>query len=163
MKKHLFISAILILSGLNIFAQSIKFSDLVSFTSLGNAAVLNTLLEGSRFKQDYSEIVGGQEMEYFKNTGPRKDTEKINTGSFTKLDDGTILRTVNYSSTEISNVVAMVGQAKNYGLDLQFQGTNETYNIYLYDNNFYMVNIYLRRDQTAGTVEIKQKEYFGLE
>jgi hypothetical protein len=107
--------------------------------------------------------VDGQQMQYFNSIGPKPGSEKIASGSFVKLYNGTVLRTLEYTSTEIQNVINMVGQAKRYGLELLFRGVDETDNIYLYSNSFYMVNIRIHRDQTMGIVEIKQKEYLGLE
>jgi len=57
----------------------------------------------------------------------------------------------------------MISQVKRYGLNLQFRGVDVANNIYIYDNSFYLVSIYLRRDQSSGWVEIKQKEYLGIE
>jgi hypothetical protein len=57
----------------------------------------------------------------------------------------------------------MISQAKRYGLDLKFRGADPFNTIYLFDNSFYHVSIYLKRDQTSGLVEIKQKELLGLE
>ncbi len=163
MKKNLILLILLLLSCASMYGQSVKFNDLVYYASLTNRQVYDNLKQGSAFKQDYTMDVNGQELEYFKNRGPKPNTETINVGSFTKLFDGTILRTVNYTSTDAQNVINMVSQAKRYGLELKFRGADATNNIYLFDSNFYHVSIYLRRDQASGLVEIKQKEYLGLE
>jgi len=91
------------------------------------------------------------------------NTEKIIAGGYTKLYNGTLLRTVVYTSTDPQHIINMISQAKRYGLELKFRGADAYNNIYLYDNSFYHVSIYLRRDQSSGLVEIKQKEYLGLE
>jgi hypothetical protein len=57
----------------------------------------------------------------------------------------------------------MIAQAKHYGLTQRFRGVDNSNNIYLFDNDFYQVNIYLKRDQSSGLVEIKQKEYMELD
>jgi hypothetical protein len=163
MKKYLFILPTIIFCSLSTQGQSIKFNDLVYFTSLTNRQVYDNLLQGNMFRQDYTIDINGQEIEYFKSIGKRRNSEKINVGKFTKLFDGTVLRTVNYTSTNPQNILNMISQVKRYGLELKFRGEDAVNNIYLYDNNFYHVSIYLSRDQTSGLVEIKQKEYLGLE
>ncbi len=107
--------------------------------------------------------VNGEAMEYFKNISNKPNTEKIIVGSYTKLYDGTLLRTVDYTSTDPQYIINMISQAKRNGLELKFRGADASNNIYLFDNSFYHVSIYLRRDQTSGLVEIKQKEYLELE
>lgn len=163
MKKYLFFLPLMLLCSLSMYGQSVKFNDLVYFASLTNGQVLNNLQQGSAFRQDYTEEVNGQELEYFKNINSKPNSENIIVGGYTKLYDGTILRTVDYTSTNAQNIINMISQAKRYGLDLKFRGADASNNIYLYDNSFYHVSIYLRRDQTSGLVEIKQKEYLGLE
>ncbi|MDB4920455.1 hypothetical protein [Mucilaginibacter sp.] len=163
MKKYLFLLPAMLLATLNMYGQSTKFSDLIYFTSLSNGDVHNTLLQGKSFRQDYSVDVNGRQLEYFKNIGTKPNTEKIMVGDYTRLYDGTILHTVNYTSTDPQHIINMIAQAKRFGLEMKFHGADEANNIYLFDSSFYQVSIYLRRDQTSGLVEIKQKEYLGLE
>jgi hypothetical protein len=161
--KYLFFLPLMLLCSLSMYGQSIKFNDLVYFTSLNNRQVYDNLIQGNAFRQDYTMDVNGQEVEYFKNIGTKPSSEKINVGIFTKLYNGTLLRTVNYTSTDPQNILNMISQVKRYGLALKFQGEDAANSIFLYDNNFYHVSIYLRRDQSSGLVEIKQKEYLGIE
>ena len=163
MKKYLFLLAALLFCSVTTFGQSINFNDLVYFTNLTNRQVFDNLLEGSRFRQEYTMNVNGQELEYFRSVGKKANSEKIVIGGYTKLYDGTILRTVNYTSTDGQNIINMIAQVKRYGLQMKFQGADVSNNIYLFDNAFYRVSIYLRRDQKSGLVEIKQKEFLGLE
>jgi len=163
MKRYLFILPLMLFCSLKMYGQSVKFTDLVFLTSLTNDGVYSNLVQGNAFRQDYSEDVNGQQIEYFKSIGAKPNSERIAVGKYTKLYNGTILRTLYYTSTDVQNIINMIGQAKRYGLDLQFRGVDAANNIYLYDNSFYLVSIYLRRDQTSGMVEIKQKEYLGLD
>ena len=163
MKKYLFLLPVMLLASLSMYGQSTKFSDLVYFTSLKNQDVHNTLLQGSSFRQDYAIDVNGQQIEYFKNITQKPNTEKIVVGNYTKLYNGTILRTIDYTSSDPQHIINMISQAKRYGLNMVFHGADESNNIYLFDNSFYQVSIYLRRDQTSGMVEIKQKEYLNLD
>ncbi len=162
MKRYLLLP-VLFLFSTNMYGQNIKFNDLVYFTSLTNRQVFDNLMQGNAFRQDYTTSVNGQEVEYFKSIGAKPNSEKINVGVFTKLYNGTILRTVTYTSNDPQNILSMISQAKRYGLLLKFRGVDDSNNIYLYDNDFYHVSIFLRRDQSSGMVEIKQKEYLGLE
>jgi len=163
MKKYLFFLPALLFYSVNMYGQSVKFSDLMYYTNLTNGEVFNTLKQGNAFRQEYTEDVNGQEMEHFKNINRNPNSEKIVVGLYTKLYDGTLLRTVDYTSTDPQNIINMVSQAKRNGLDLKFRGADASNTIYLFDNNFYRVSIYLRHDQTSGLVEIKQKEFLGLE
>ncbi len=169
MKKCLILLPALFLCSISLYAQNVKFNDLVYYSNLANGDVFNALRDGRKFKQDFTTDVNGQEVEYFKSVTPKKgdiyakaDTEKINVGRYTKLYDGTLLRTVNYTSTNKQYILNMISQAKRYGLLMKFQGTDKSNNIYLFDNDYYHVSIYLSRNPTyGGLVEIKQKEFLG--
>jgi hypothetical protein len=163
MKKILFFLPLLLLGSIMAKAQSIKFSDLVYMTPMSNEAVYATLKQGSTFKQDYSEDVDGYPMEYFKRANAKPDQERITTGKYTKLYNGVILRTLDYTSTDIQNILNMVSQAKYDGMNVLFEGSDNVNNIYLFSNNFYQVSIYVRHDQTSGVVEIQQKEYLNID
>ena len=163
MKKYLLFLPCLLLSALSMQGQSVKFNDLVYYTGLDNGQVFNTIIQGNAFKQEFTITQNGQDIETFKNVGTKPNTEKIVVGKYVKLYDGTLLRTVTYNSTIPQNIINMIGQARRYGLTLKFRGADDDNNIYLFDNDFYHVSIYLRRDQKSGLVEIKQKEYLGLQ
>jgi hypothetical protein len=163
MKKCLFFLFVTLSASLSMYGQSTKFNDLVYFTSLANGEVHNNLIQGTSFRQEFITDVNGHPVEYFKNIKGKPNTEKIIVGNFTKLYNGTILRTVNYTTTDAQYILNMISQAKRFGLDMKFHGADESNNIYLFDNDFYHVSIYLRRDQTSGLVEIKQKEYLEFE
>ncbi len=161
--KKLLLFPVLLMICINLYGQSIKFGDLIYFTSLNNREVFDNLMRGNAFRQDYTMQVDGQEIESFKSIGAKANIEKIDVGKYCKLNDGTVLRTINYSSKNQQDIINMISQIKRYGLDLKFQGIDGTNNIYLYDSNFYKVSVFLRRDQTSGMIEIKQKEYLGLD
>jgi hypothetical protein len=163
MKKILFFLPLLLLGSIIANGQSIKFSDLVYMTPMANDAVYANLKQGTAFKQDYSEDVDGYSMEYFKRANAKPDLERIITGRYTKLYNGVILRTLDYTSTDVQNVLNMVSQAKYAGMDLIFQGADDVNDIYLLGNNFFQVSISVRHDQTSGLVEIKQKEYLNID
>ena len=163
MKKILLFLPLLLFCSVSMYGQSVKFNDLVYFTGLTNRQVYDNLLEAHTFKQEYTMDVNGQELEYFKNAANKPNSERIVVGTYYTLYDGTVLRTVNYTSTNPQYIINMIGQVKRYGLEMKFQGADASNNIYLFDNDYYHVSIYLRRDQTSGLVEIKQKEFLGLE
>jgi hypothetical protein len=163
MKKVLLFLPLLLLGSIIAKGQSIKFSDLVYITPMSNDAVYATLKQGSAFKQDYSEDVDGYPMEYFKKANAKPDLEKIISGRYTKLYDGTILRTLDYTSTDVQYILNMVSQAKYAGMELVFHGGDNVNDIFLFSNNFFQVSVYVRHDQTSGLVEIKQKEYLNID
>jgi hypothetical protein len=162
MKKYLFLLPLMLVCTA-MYGQSIKFGDLLSLATMDNNGVYQTLHYGTAFKQDYSQDVDGYPMEYFKKIGAKPDFERIAVGMYTKLYNGTILRTLDYTSTDVQIVLNLVSQAKRYGMDQTFVGADATYNIYLFNNSFFAVNIYIRRDQTGGLIEIKQKEYVQVD
>lgn len=164
MKKSLLLPPLL-LSALFAGAQSLKLSDLIYMTPMDNNAVYATLKSGDVFKQDYSENVNGYPMEYFrKKDASNPNEERIASGMYTRLYDGTVLRTLDYSSTNVQYILNMVSQAKYFeGMQLVFQGADETNNIYLFNSNYYQVSIYVRRDQASGLVEIKQKDFVDVD
>lgn len=163
MKKYLFFLPLSLLCSLCVSAQSVKFSDLVYFTSLTNRQVYDNLVQGVAFRQEFSIDVDGQEIEHFKSINNKNASETIVVGKYSKLYDHTILRTISYTSSNAQDILNMLVQAKRYGLELKFRGADNNNNIYLFDNNFYHASIYLARDQKSGFVEIKQKEYLGIE
>ena len=163
MKKCLLLFTSMVLFSSGIYSQSVKFSDLVYYTNITSSQVYNTLLASNLFEEQSTSVVNGQPIDHFSKIGKNANSEKIVAGKFTKLADGTILRTVEYTSSSARNILSMISQAKSYGLRLRFRGADPSNNIYLYDNDFYNVSIYLRRDQSSGFVQIKQKLYLGLE
>jgi hypothetical protein len=163
MKKNLLLLPLLFLCCQAIYAQSIKFEDLVYLATVDNNSVYQTLRQTNVFQQDYSQDVDGYPMEYFKKAGAKPDLERIAVGRYTKLYNGTILRTLDYTSTEVQNLLNLVSQAKRYGMEMQFRGADDQDNIYLFSNSFFSVNFYIRRDQTSGLVEIKQKQYLQVD
>src|ERR1700753_3307151 len=112
--KKILISLSLLLTGLVAGAQSIKFGDLLYITPMTNDDAYATLRSGGVFKQDYSEQVDGYPMEYFRRNGAKPDQERIATGRFTRLYNGTVLRTLDYTSTDIQGILNLVSQARYY-------------------------------------------------
>ena len=162
-RRYSFLLALMLLSNVVLRAQSIKFSDLTNIATLNNDNAYATLKQFGTFKQEYSQNVDGYDMEYFKNANGKPNTERIATGRYTKLYNGTILRTLTYTSTDVQNVLNMVSQAKYYGMEMQFNGEDHVNNIYLFSNSFFFVRIYIRRDQASGLVEIKQRDYLDID
>ena len=163
MKKILFFLPLLLLGSMIAKGQSIKFDDLVYMAPMSNDGVYANLKQGSAFKQDYSEQVDGYSMEYFKRANAKPDQERIISGKYTQLANGTVLRTLDYTSTEVQNILNMVSAAKYAGMDMIFEGADDVNNIYLFSSNLYQVSIYVRHDQTSGLVEIKQKEILNID
>ena len=163
MKKCLLLFTLTVIISASSYSQSVKFSDLVYYTNITSRQVYNTLLASNQFAEESVNVINEQPINHFTKIGKNANSEKIVAGKFIKLADGTILRTVQYTSSSARNILSMISQAKSYGLRLRFRGADPSNNIYLYDNDFYNVSIYLRRDQSSGFVEIKQKLYLGLE
>jgi len=60
-------------------------------------------------------------------------------------------------------VLSLIAQAKDAGLNINFQGVDASNNIYLFDNSFFAVKIYINVNNTQGIVEVTQKEYIAVD
>lgn len=162
MKKYLAILIVFVCST-GAYAQSISFNELTSFTNRTNNEVFDYLSDGRVFKQEYLEDVNGQMLDRFKNIHDSQKLETIVFGKFSKTTDGSVLRTINYSSTEPQDLINLISQVKRAGFDQLLRGVDARSNIYIFDNNFYHVVVNLSLAKNINTLEIQQKEYLGSE
>ena len=122
MKICFLLLPLIIVFNADIHAQSVKFSDLVYYCNITSRQVYNTLLATNLFAEENIYVVNGQPIDHFTKIGKNANSEKIIVGKFVKMADGTILRTIDYSSTNARNILSMISQAKGYGLGLRFRG-----------------------------------------
>jgi uncharacterized protein YfaT (DUF1175 family) len=162
MKKLLFIVFPLFL-GLNVHAQNVSLPDLINLASLTNDQAQGYLTEGKPFKQAYTQNVDGLNIEQFQLGNSVANKETVTVGNGIKTNSGVFLHTVIYTTPQTKYLLSLIAQAKKSDLDMYFQGADATKSIYLFDNVLYTVNIYINIDNTAGSVEVKQKEYMNYE
>ncbi|WP_295719628.1 hypothetical protein [Mucilaginibacter sp.] len=162
MKKYLFL-VVTCFCCVDLFGQSVTVNDLTNLVNLSNADAHNYLVLSKGFKKEYTQDVGGNIVEHLHKGGPVNKGEAVVIGVGTKLSSGTILRTVTYTSAITKDIFNLITQAKRLGLDMKFQGADSVNNIYLFDNDFFHIVMLISRDNSSGSVEVKQKEYLGFD
>jgi hypothetical protein len=162
MKKYLFLT-LLCLGCVDVFGQSITINDLTNLTNLSNADAHNYLLLAKGFKREYTQEVDGNIVERLNKPSANKNEESVDIGENIKLSSGAILRTVTYKTSTTVHVFNLITQAKSSGIPMRFQGADARNNIYLFDNDFFHITMYISRDNTSGFVQVKQKEYLGFD
>jgi hypothetical protein len=159
MKKFLIILCLFFYCA-DIHAQSISLLELTNLTSLTSIQIENYFTSGKIFKLQFGEEVNGFVLKHYQTSGKLSKVETVITGTGYKTASGAILYTVSYITSDPQNIINMVDQTKKVNLKLDFQGADPANNIYIYDNFLYHVVIKLNFSQTAGTVDITQKQVF---
>lgn len=162
MKKYLLIAS-LVFWGVDLFGQSVTINDLTNISNLPNDEAHSYLVLGNGFKKEYLQDVNGNTLEYLHKIGTDKKEETVIIGVGTKLSNGSTLRTVTYKSQTTQHLFNLITQAKSAGLKMNIQGADAVNNIYLFDNNFFHISIFVNRNNTFGSVEVKQKEFLGFD
>jgi hypothetical protein len=147
----------------NVFGQSITINDLTNISNLPNDEAHKYVVLGKGFKQEYLQGVGSNTLEHLHKTGTDKKEESLIIGEGAKLSNGNILRTVTYKSQTTQHLFNLITQAKSAGLKMNIQGADAVNNIYLFDNNFFHITILVNRNNTFGSVVVKQKEFLGFD
>lgn len=160
MKKYLLI-LLLFCFDTGTYAQSISFFDLTNLTNLSDGQAHNYLTLGKVFKHQYIETVDGKRIEHFKSLNPKLKEQNITIGVNTVLQNGTVLRTITYTTFEPQYVLNLIGQAKKSKLTLKFQGVDHDNNIFVFDNEFYRVDMYISTTNNKAMVKVNQKEFVG--
>lgn len=160
MKKYLLIALLFSLC-VSTYGQSISFFDLTNLTNLSDGQAHTYLTLSKVFKHQYLETVDSKKIEHFKSVSPKVKEQTITIGVSSILRNGTVLRTITYTTLDPQYVVNMIGQAKRAGLTLKFQGVDNDNNIFVFDNEFYRVDMYISTTDNKGMVKINQKEFVG--
>ncbi|RWY55518.1 hypothetical protein [Mucilaginibacter gilvus] len=160
MKKYLLILFLFCLR-MSSNAQSITFYDLTNLTNLSNGQAHTYLVLGRVFKHQFIEEKDGKKIEHFRSINPNVSEQTITIGVNTALSSGTVLRSVTYTTRNPQHVLNLIAQAKSGKLTMKFQGSDVDNNIYVFDNDFYHVKMYISTTENKGTVVIEQKNYIG--
>jgi hypothetical protein len=163
MKKYLkaLLLIAIVCAGTRSYGQSISFFDLTNLTNLTDGQAHTYLSLGGVFKQDYIQEINGKKIEYFKSKSVRVAPQTISIGQNEIQANGTILRTVYYTTRDPQHIVNLIAQAKRSKLIMKFQGQDQSNNIYKFDNEFYNITMLISTDNNRGSVEVKQKEFIG--
>jgi hypothetical protein len=162
MKRTLLI-VLLLFCGATVFAQSITINDLANISNLSNAEAHNYLTLGKKFKRQYIQDVDGNSIEHLNRVGADHKEETVVIGVGSKLSSGAVLRTVTYTTSTSQHIINLIGQAKHMGLIMKLHGADVKNDIYLFDNDFFHIVIFLNHDNVSGSVEVHQKEYLGFD
>ncbi|TWR25019.1 hypothetical protein FPZ42_14825 [Mucilaginibacter achroorhodeus] len=159
--KKLVLAIVIIFTGMRLNAQSISFSDLTNLTNLSDGQAHTYLSLGGIFKLDYMKEENGKKIEYFRSKSAKVAPQSITIGVNEIQANGTILRTVLYTTQDPENIVNLIAQAKRAKLIMKFQGMDRDNNIYKFDNEFYNITMLISTNNNKGSVEVKQKEFIG--
>jgi hypothetical protein len=160
MKKY-FLMLLLFGYGASTYAQSISFFDLTNLTNLSDGQAHNYLTLGKVFKHQYVENVDGKRIEHFRSISPKFKEQNITIGVNTVSQNGTVLHTITYTTLESQYVINMIAQAKRSKFTMKFQGVDHDNNIFVFDNEFYRVEMYISTTDNKGMVKVNQKEFIG--
>jgi hypothetical protein len=157
MKKYL---AIIVLSllGIGARAQNLTLSDITNLASLNNSEAHNSLTFERPFQQKYTENVDGLTIDHYQGNTTASKTETVTIGYGGKTTSGIFLHTVTYATTNTKYLLNLIAQAKSVGLVKQFQGADQTSNIWLFTNFLYTVNVYIANDNSKGSITVRQNE-----
>lgn len=140
-------------------AQSITFYDLTNLTNLSEGEAHTYLTLGKIFKHQYIDETNGRKEEHFRSINPKVKEQTVTIGASTVLSNHTVLRSVTYTSRDPQHILNLIAQAKRSNMSMKFQGSDANNNIYIFDNDFYRVAMYISTTENKGSVKIDQKEY----
>lgn len=157
MKKYL---AVIVLSllGISARAQNLTLSDITNLASLSNAEAHSSLTFERPFQEKYTEVINGLTIDHYQGNTPSSKSETVTIGYGGKSTSGVFLHTVSYNTTNVKYLLKLISQAKSVGLTKQFQGADNSNNIYLFTNFLYTVNVYIANDNSKGFITVKQNE-----
>ena len=158
MKKLLVILG-LCLGTIAAHAQSVSMSDLTNLATINMTDANYFLTSGKPFKQDYTEALNGFNLRHYVGTTPASKCETVMMGDGIKTSTDLVLHVVTYTSTNTKYILELIGQAKSAELKKNFQGVDQFNNIYIFDNFLYTVHVYIKTDNSEGTVKVEQKYY----
>lgn len=161
MKQYL---AFIVLSllGISVHAQSLTLSDITNLSSLNSAEAHNSLTFERPFQQKYTEKINGSTIDHYQGNTPASKSETVTINYGPKIGLGAPLNTVTYNTTNIKYLRNLIAQAKSIGLNKQFQGTDNSNNIYLFSNFLYTVNIYIANDNSKGFISVRENDMSGM-
>jgi hypothetical protein len=157
--KKFTLTAVFLFASVLVCSQSINLADLTNLNTLTMVGEDSFLTSDNRFKLVGIQQINGLPVAEYQNVqGAPLKLETLTIGMGKKSPSGEFLRTIIYNSSQNSFIRKLKAQAIANRFTLYFEGRDNNYNIFLYDNTLYQLNIYLRRDETSGYIELKQKD-----
>jgi len=142
-------------------AQSLSLQDITNLATLDANDGNNFLIQGKPFKETYEQNVGGHILRHYKSLNSK--SESIVIGDSFQSNAGTHLHIVNYTTTQRKYLLNLLAQATSAGLAKNFQGADRYNSIYVFDNYLYTVRIFLKNDDSSGTIEVKQRDFVNYD
>lgn len=158
MKKALII-LLLFFCGITAHGQSLSMGDLTNLATFNMDNANNFLVIGKPFKQQYIQDVNGLTIHHYQGITPASKTEIVTVGDGFVTASGTLLHKVTYTTTQMKYILNLINQAKKGNLNRNFMGTDQYNHIYVYANTLYTVRIFVKNDESSGTVEVKQNDF----
>src|ERR1700759_1714608 len=150
---------ILFFCGMAAHGQSLSMSDLTNLATFNMDDANNFLVIGKPFRQKYMQDINGRTLHHYQGSTPASKSETIVVGDGFVTGSGTLLHKVSYTTTTIKYITALMGQAHAFGLNRIFKGSDRYNNIFVYTNNLYTVRIFVKNDNSEGTIEVKQNDF----
>ena len=159
--KNFFVILFLVFCATTVSAQSLSLTDITNLATLNTLDGNNFLTQGKPFKESYEQTIKGNTLRHYHSLTTKSETIVIGDGF--KSDAGTFLHIVNYTTTQRKYLLNLIAQAQSAGLAKNFQGTDKYNSIYVFDNYLYTVRIYLKNDNSSGTIEVKQRDFVNYD
>jgi len=160
MKKYLLAVGLFILT-LSSKAQTMTFPDMVDLGHLNNDQLYATLIATGRYRVNTMAQVNGQDISYYEVIDRNKQVvkgETLVTGAYHTADHDVRLHTFTYQTTYADYVYNLMAQMTKDGYSLTFRGNDASKHIYIYDNQFTHVTIFIPFYHGTSSVEIREKD-----
>lgn len=138
-------------------AQSITLLNFINLVNFNNDQAGTTLTSNKVWAMQYGEDLNGFVVHHYQTTAQPVKKETIITGTGVKTATGGALYTVSYISPRVQDVLNLVGQSKQAGLTMFFQGSDPKDNIYVYENFLYRMVVRIAIDNSKGVIDVSQK------
>jgi hypothetical protein len=117
------------------------------------------LLLSKGFKATGPQTLNGKTYDQFTRTnkGTPDQTESLLLGAAIKTISGNTAHEVIYNTQQEQDLNNLLAEAKKSNLSLIFQGTDESSNIYRFDNSLFRASISFAFDKKSGNIDVQQK------
>lgn len=157
MKKYIF-SIVLFFFSVNAFAQSVTFVELSDLLILSPKQVYDILTSGKRYKLISNDVVNGQSVQRYQSPPTALKGEFILTGGNEVSQKGVALQIVSYGTQEQQYMLNLIKQMERFNYKLSFKGADADRKIFIYENAYSSVTVYLNLNSPASNMDIRQKE-----
>jgi hypothetical protein len=157
--KRIILVLLILCSHTVLRAQTILMPDMMNLINLPEDEAKG-YLNAKGFKLKVISQVNGFTVNQFEiNQGGKQET--LIYGQNNKAVDGTILHTIRYSTNSAPYIINLIANAKKTGLQMDFQGADNSKNIYSFNSVLYRASIFLNFNKAYGLVEIREKDLSG--